>query len=281
VFPEELVQKDILIAREATEFKILIVNQINKNFNTATLSELAFAYAVAAEGKDKIFKHKFCKKVSSKIAMSDIEDFKNLSFRCILNVIRYFAPYTIAGEECWSLFGRLLDKYADNPRMTLDFNEIILSLEIITKHNILTQNIFRALINDLAILMESRQLNYKDIYLLVYILHSLKLSIPELMDSVVEYYIDRGYDEEELNLLGISSSCKFLKAISELCPNMTTTCKDLFNDACIEFIKQNYKNFTVLQLKRVKEYLNKMQVVKESDDPIVLNVVKEINEAYK
>lgn len=192
-----------------------------------------------------------------------------------------FSPYSFSGDECWTVFGKLLDKHANNPRMPLNLIEILISLEIITKRSIMTQNIMNALMEDLGILFEGGHLDYKDIYVLVYALYSLKLQIPELMNSIIQYYVERGYDEEELGILGNSSSCKFLKAISELCPNMTTTFKDLFNEACIEFIKKNYNDFTVMQLKRVRDYLENMQVVKESQDPVVLNVVKEVNEAYR
>ena len=88
IFEEEQENYELMI--EKSEFSVLAVNQVSKNFNEASLLDLAFAFSIASEGKDQIFMHKFSKKVAAKIARIDVESHPKLSLRCLLNIMYFF-----------------------------------------------------------------------------------------------------------------------------------------------------------------------------------------------
>ena len=59
IFDEQSIKNNPTVSKEMKEIQVLVVNQINKNFNQASLIDLAYAFKSASKGKDKLFMHKF------------------------------------------------------------------------------------------------------------------------------------------------------------------------------------------------------------------------------
>ena len=156
--------------------------------------------------------------------------------------------------------------------------EILRLIDLIYKQNIVSEALMDELINDLLANFETSKLNYNDIYNLVSVLYVNKINIPELYNSIAEYYVVKGYDDDEFALMGNSNSCKFFKAISESCPNLTSDFSHMFNDSAFKFIKDNYRKFTTIQLKRAIDYLTKMEYFIHSENEKTQQDIQEIEE---
>lgn len=281
VFPQHLIEKDERLAREKKEISILTVNQVNMNFDNARIIDLAFAAMVASQGKDQVFKHKFLKKIASKLAIIDTENPPKVSFRCLLQLMAVLAPSSEIGNESWNTIVKLCDMNINKSRQTLDKEEIISLLQIMFSRQSGTNTMLDAVFKDLSAIIESGKLDYNDIYEIIITLYSHKINAISLVEVIMEYYVQKGYDEDELSLLGNAKACKFLKAISEMHHSPSTQFSGLFMEACFNFIKNNYQEFTTMQLKRAMEFMKAMDYFKDSEDEMVIDTLSEVKKLYK
>lgn len=281
IFDEEIVAGDEGLARELREIEILAVNQVNKNFDKAKLIDLAFAFKIAAEGKDQVFKYKFSKKVASRIALIDVDRHPKLSLRCLLHIVSCFSSSGYVGQEAWNVIQQLIHRHANDSRLPLSFEEIETFILLAFEAKILSPILLDTLLKDLLIAVEGSKLNYTQLYDIIYLLYATKTPVPYLINILLDYYVQRGYDEDELSLLGNSKACKFLKAVSEMQPNPRTQFSDLFLEASYKFIKKHHNDFTTMQLKRAVEYLKEMQYFKDLQDEEMLKGIREVKTAFE
>lgn len=199
-----------------------------KSFDKAGLLDLSFAIGFATEGDDQIFRFKFSKRVASKVAMIDVKKPSQLSLRCIIHVMTFFSRSSYIGQECWQVISKLLDKHCQEARFPLKLHEIKILLTMMTNYEIVSQAVVSSVFNDIINLMESSRLSYTDIYDLIVLIFSINLKVPKAIDIFIDYYVQKGYDEDELKLLGNTKACKLLKAFEKLNPNSTSRYNPMF-----------------------------------------------------
>jgi hypothetical protein len=112
--------------------------------------------------------------------------------------------------------------------MPFSVSEITQFLSILNDTKNLSNSIIEVLVQDLLISIEAGKLSYTEIYEILVLFYGTKLHINEVTDMILNYYIQKGYDEDELLLLGHSKACKLLKAISEIQTNPTSQFSGIF-----------------------------------------------------
>lgn len=234
---------------ERKEMEILAVNQVAKNFDKVGILELSYAVTVANEGRDQVFKYKFCKKVASKIAMIDPEDKHDLSFRCMLISMFNINNSEHFGAEWWDVLISLANQLSNESRKWLSLNEIYSAMVIVTRKNITSDTFVNTILGDLVEQLGNGAPRYEDLYDLITVLYASKLQLSQLIGVMLDYYVQKGYDEDELALLGPAKACKLFKAIWESSPGYSTAHSDLFLGYWLNYISNHFENeeFTKIQ----------------------------------
>lgn len=71
-------------------------------------------------------------------------------------------------------------------------------------------NIWGAIVSDLRIMLQTKVLNLFDLYNVVKGCHKLKISNEDFFEQIVEYFVMKGFDSEELSNMGLGRGTKFL-----------------------------------------------------------------------
>lgn len=271
------------LEREQKEISILAVNQVAKNFNQASILDLAFAYEIASKGQDQIFKHRFCKKVASKLAQVDAEAMPMLSLRCIINVLMLLGESGYAGRECLENVVQIANKHCDIDRLPFSLEELSGTFVFILDRQLDGHALLSSLIIDFVEAVHGEDFNEEYFFEFILIFYGLKIQNAEVYNHMIEAYISHGFDEDELVKLGNSTACKVLKAFSFLYPSMSDKNNVLFLRQCLEFIKSKYEEMTLMQLKRVKDFLLGMDYFKEDPEgtPEIQSLIKEVIDHYE
>ena len=181
---------------------------------------------------------------------------------------------------------KLANKHCDDDRIILDLNEIKSMFVSLIGKNLFSDSVINALLNDFVSHFENSGVDYEDFYDFSILFYGSKIRMPEVIEQMVEYYVNQGFDDDELSQLGSSRSCKLLKAISEMHPTMNTNHSHLFFRSCLNYIKHNYKSFTTMQLKRVVDFIDNVDYFKEEttemgDFDTIRDIIKEIKGFYE
>ena len=217
-------------------------------------------------GKDQVFKYKFSKEVAARVAKLEIEKVPAMSIRWVIQIMNSFASSNYIGQECWQVISKLIEKHSKDGRFPLRVEEIKLFLSVCVSRSILNHTSMSLIWADIINLMEGSRLTYNDIYDLITTLYSHKVEAPKVIDLMIDYYVQRGYDDDELKLLGNSKAWKLLKAISTLNPDSPSKFNGIFCDAWFDYVNKSYKNFTSLQLKRALEFFENIKYFKNFEN---------------
>lgn len=271
--------------REEREMNILVVNQVAKNFNQATVLDLGYAFEIAMEGRDQIFKHKFCQKVSSRIAQIDVDTYPKQSLRWILNTVFKLGRSGYVGQEWWENIIKLINKHLEEERVLFTFDELQATLSSFFHSDLPIDSLINSLLGDFLQQLDTEDFTYEQFFDFIIIFYGLRINAPELYDEMINAYIEKGYDEDEFSKIGNSKAWKIFKALSELYPNMTSQNCQLFLRFCLKFINENYTDFTTMQTKRAVDFIKAMEIFQEdfqaSDREAVHEIIKNVTDFYE
>lgn len=139
VFNQQVVGDNPQYGQERKELGVLLVNQVCKSFESASLLALAQAFEISQQGQDEIFKYKFSKRIATKISLINVQEYPDISMRSLLYAMQQFNDSPYIGPDCWEVLFKLCIKHIKESRLPFNFNEVYTFLAILNRREGQTQ----------------------------------------------------------------------------------------------------------------------------------------------